>query len=46
MPDDQELRALIAGGESDRVEFTTAARDLDRIREAIWAFGAEAPSSG
>ena len=30
----------------DRVEFTASARDLDKIRETICAFAAEAPSSG
>lgn len=35
MPDDRELNALIAGGESDRVEFTASVRDLDQNREAI-----------
>ena len=46
MPDDPELRALIAGGESDRVEFTAAARDLDKIREAICAFANDLPNHG
>ena len=45
MPEDRELNALIAGGESDRVEVTAAARDLDKIRRTICAFAAEGPSS-
>ena len=44
MPDDRELNALIAGGESDRVEFTAAARDLDKIRRAICAFANDLPN--
>ena len=43
MPDDRELSTLIAGGESDRIEFTASARDLDKIRQAICAFAAEGP---
>ena len=44
MPDDRGLSALIAGGESDRVEFTSAARDLDKIRQAICAFANDLPN--
>ena len=46
MPDDREHSALIAGGESDRVEFTAAVRDLDKIREAICAFANDLPNHG
>ena len=44
MPDDRGLSALIAGGESDRVEFTSAARDLHKIRQAICAFANDLPN--
>ena len=46
MPDDHELNALIAGGESDRVEFKASARDLDKIRQAICAFANDLPNHG
>ena len=44
MPDDHELNALIAGGESDRIEFKVSARDLDKIRQAICAFANDLPN--
>ena len=46
MLDDHELNVLIAGGESDRIEFTASARDLDKIREAICAFANDLPNHG
>ncbi len=46
MPDDHELNDLIAGGESDRVEFKASARDLDKIRQAICAFANDLPNHG
>lgn len=38
MLSDEELIRLIKGGESDHVEFTGAANDLDKFRKAICAF--------
>lgn len=43
MLSDTELIELIEGGESDRVEFTSSTRDLDKIREAICAFANDLP---
>jgi ATP-dependent DNA helicase RecG len=41
--DEQQLRAIIAGGESDRVEFTTSLDDTDKFSEAICAFANDLP---
>ena len=38
-----ELRALIAGGESDRVEFTVSTTNTDKFGEAICAFANDFP---
>ena len=46
MPDDRELSTLIAARESDRVEFTASARDLDKIRQAMCAFANDLPNHG
>lgn len=43
MLSDTELIELIEDGESDRVEFTSSTRDLDKIREAICAFANDLP---
>ena len=40
---DDALLEVIRGGESDRVEFTESAGDLDKIREAICAFANDLP---
>ena len=42
----QELEKILKVGESDRVEFTEASRDLDKIREAICAFANDLPAHG
>ena len=39
----EELRALIAGGESDRVEFTTSTAKTEKFAEAICAFANDFP---
>lgn len=39
-----ELRALIANGESDRVEFTTSTKNTDKFGEAICAFANDFPN--
>jgi len=44
MLSDAELIRLIDGGESDRVEFTAAARDMDKLRQAICAFANDLPN--
>ncbi len=44
MLNDNELIKLIEQGESDRVEFTSSAKDLDKIREAICAFANDLPN--
>ena len=41
-----ELRALIAGGESDRVEFTVSTTNTDKFGEAICAFANDYPDNG
>ena len=41
-----ELRALIAGGESDRVEFTASTTNTDKFGEAICAFANDYPDHG
>lgn len=38
MLSDEKLIRLMKGGESDHVEFTGAANDLDKFRQAICAF--------
>ncbi len=43
---DTELLGRIAGGESDCVEFTSSARDLDKFRKAICAFANDLPGNG
>ncbi len=43
MLNDEELIRLIEGGESDRVEFTGAVKDLDKLRKAICAFANDLP---
>ena len=40
------LRALLAGGESDRVEFTTSDNRTDKFAEAVCAFANDFPGSG
>jgi len=44
MLSDKELTHLIEYGESDRVEFTAAARDMDKLRQAICAFANDLPN--
>ena len=44
MLSDNELIDLMKAGESDRVEFTTSVRDLDKFREAICAFANDLPN--
>lgn len=41
-----ELRALIASGEADRVEWTRAAQDTEKLREAICAFSNDMAGRG
>lgn len=44
---DEDLEALLAGGESDRVEFKEKINhNLDRVREAICAFANDLPNHG
>lgn len=43
MLSDKELIELINLGESDRVEFTSSVKDLDKCREAICAFANDLP---
>ena len=43
---DKELLARIAGGESDRVEFTASTTDLDKLRKAICAFANDLAGNG
>jgi len=43
MLNNQELTDLIGSGESDRVEFTSSTRDLDKFRRAICAFANDLP---
>lgn len=44
MLSDEELTRLIKSGESDRVEFTVAARDMDKLRQAVCAFANDLPN--
>jgi len=44
MLEDPELIRLIEGGESDRVEFTRAVNDMDKLRKAICAFANDLPN--
>ena len=44
MLNDNELIKLIEQGESERVEFTSSVKDLDKIREAICAFANDLPN--
>lgn len=44
MLSDEELTRLIRVDESDRVEFTTAARDMGKLRQAICAFANDLPN--
>ncbi len=46
MLDDGELTRQIAGGESDRVEFTASTKDWDKFRRAICAFANDLPGNG
>jgi len=46
MLSDAELICLIDGGESDRVEFTSAVQDMDKLRQAICAFANDLPNHG
>ena len=46
MLDDAELLGRIEDGESDRVEFTSSATDLDKFRQAICAFANDLPGNG
>ncbi len=41
-----QLRALIAGGESDLVEFTVSMKNTDKFGEAICAFANDFPNHG
>jgi ATP-dependent DNA helicase RecG len=41
-----ELRLLISGGEADRIEFTRAAQDNEKFREAICAFSNDMAGRG
>ncbi len=43
MYNDTKLLTIISQGESDNVEFTQSAKDLDKIREAICAFANDLP---
>ena len=43
MLSDEELIRLVEGGESDRMEFTAAVNDLDKLRQAICAFANDLP---
>jgi ATP-dependent DNA helicase RecG len=44
--DEPQLRALIAGDEADRVEFTTSTSDTDKFSEAVCAFANDLPNHG
>ena len=44
MLSDNELIDLMEAGESDRVEFTSSLKDLDKFREAICAFANDLPN--
>ena len=44
MLNDNELIKLIEQGESERVEFTSSVKDLDKIREAMCAFANDLPN--
>jgi len=44
MLSNEELTRLIKSGESDRVEFTAATRDMDKLRQAICAFANDLPN--
>ena len=46
MLSDVELLGRIESGESDRVEFTVATKDLDKFRQAICAFANDLPGNG
>lgn len=41
---EDELRRLLAEGESDRVEFTTSTTDTDKFSEAVAAFANDLPN--
>lgn len=43
---EQELLALLALDETDRVEFTEAVRDTDKFSEAVCAFANDLPNRG
>ncbi len=44
--DEQQLRALIADHEGDRVELTTASRNTGKLAEAVCAFANDLPNHG
>ena len=46
MLSNQHLMNIIEGGESDRIEFTEATNDMDKIRQAICAFANDLPAYG
>ena len=46
MLSNQKLEELLNRGESDRVEFTESANDLDKLRKAICAFANDLPAHG
>ena len=43
---EEDLRALIANHEADRVEFTTSAKDTEKLSEAVCAFANDLPNTG
>ena len=43
MLNDSKLTALLKTGESDRIEFTESAYDLDKVRKAVCAFSNDLP---
>ena len=46
MPSNQELTNILKNGENDRIEFTEATNDMDKIRQAICAFANDLPAYG
>ena len=43
---EQELNALIAKHDADRLEFTVSTRDTDKFSEAVCAFANDQPGHG
>lgn len=43
---EEDLRALIANHEADRLEFTTSAKDTEKLSEAVCAFANDLPNTG